>query len=99
IWGTSPLAGVAAARFANQLHENAKYPAIAGVLPEANHNQVVVFDGPFAAAPDAAGGDREPPLPPRLVMLPGTRRHPPGAPRRAGAPPGPARPRHPGAPP
>src|SRR5499427_2572306 len=47
IWGTSPLAGVAAVRFANQWHENGKYPAIAGVLPEANHNQVVVFDGPF----------------------------------------------------
>ena len=48
IWGTSPLTGVAAARFACQLHENGKYPAIAGVLPEANHNQVVTFDGPFA---------------------------------------------------
>ena len=53
IWGTSPLAGVAASRFANQLHENGKYPAIPGVLPEANHNQVVVFDGPFAPEPDA----------------------------------------------
>jgi glucose/mannose-6-phosphate isomerase len=52
IWGTSPLAGVAASRFANQLFENAKYPAIPGVLPEANHNQVVVFDGTFAPEPD-----------------------------------------------
>jgi glucose/mannose-6-phosphate isomerase len=52
IWGTSPLAGVAASRFANQLYENAKYPAIPGVLPEANHNQVVVFDGTFAPEPD-----------------------------------------------
>src|SRR5215471_17693360 len=51
IWGTSPLAGVAATRFANQLHENSKYPAVTGVLPEANHNQVVVFDGPFAPEP------------------------------------------------
>ena len=55
IWGTSPLTWVAAARFACQLHENGKYPAIAGVLPEANHNQVVVFDGPFAPGPDPAG--------------------------------------------
>jgi glucose/mannose-6-phosphate isomerase len=55
IWGTSPLTGVAAARFACQLHENGKYPAIAGVLPEANHNQVVTFDGPFAPGPQAAG--------------------------------------------
>src|SRR5215831_16093773 len=38
VWGTSPLTGVAAARFACQLHENGKYLAIAGVLPEANHN-------------------------------------------------------------
>ena len=52
IWGTSPLAGVAASRFANQLYENAKHPAIPGVLPEANHNQVVVFDGTFAPEPD-----------------------------------------------
>ena len=48
IWGTSPLAGVAAYRFACQLNENAKLPAVWGVLPEANHNQVVAFDGPFA---------------------------------------------------
>lgn len=56
IWGTSPLTGVAATRFACQLNENGKYPAISGVLPEANHNQVVVFDGPFAAGPDDALG-------------------------------------------
>jgi glucose/mannose-6-phosphate isomerase len=60
IWGTSPLAGVAASRFANQLHENSKYPAVCGVLPEANHNQVVVFDGPFAReAHGAAAGLEE----------------------------------------
>src|SRR5690348_10770857 len=82
IWGTSPLAGVAAARFASQLHENAKYPAIAGVLPEANHNQVVVFDGPFAAGPGAAGEDREPPVPLRLVLLRDSHEHPQVARRR-----------------
>jgi glucose/mannose-6-phosphate isomerase len=48
LWGTSPLAGMAAYRFACQLNENAKAPATWGVLPEANHNQVVAFDGPFA---------------------------------------------------
>jgi glucose/mannose-6-phosphate isomerase len=47
-WGTSPLAGVAAYRFACQVNENANSPATWGVLPEANHNQVVAFDGPFA---------------------------------------------------
>jgi glucose/mannose-6-phosphate isomerase len=55
IWGTSPLAGVAAYRFGCQLNENAKYPAVIGTLPEANHNQVVTFDGPFAAGPDGFG--------------------------------------------
>jgi glucose/mannose-6-phosphate isomerase len=65
VWGTSPLAGVAASRLANQLYENGKYPAIAGVLPEANHNQVVVFDGPFAPGPQGRltarlGGGLEP---------------------------------------
>ena len=40
VWGTSLLSGVAARRFAAQLSENAKYPAIAGVLPEAALGQV-----------------------------------------------------------
>ncbi len=56
LWGTSPLAGVAAYRLACQLNENAKSPAIWGVLPEANHNQVVAFDGAFAGS---AGGSIE----------------------------------------
>jgi glucose/mannose-6-phosphate isomerase len=76
IWGTSPLAGVAAYRFACQLNENAKYPAVAGVLPEANHNQVVTFDGPFA------GGDGLPPVPLRLVLLRDSHEHPQVARRR-----------------
>jgi glucose/mannose-6-phosphate isomerase len=50
VWGTSALSGVAARRFASQLSENAKYPAMAGLLPEAAHNQIVAFDGPFAPA-------------------------------------------------
>ena len=87
IWGTSPLTGVAAARFACQLHENGKYPAIAGVLPEANHNQVVVFDGPFAAGPETvdpkqAGPAGGPPVPVRLVLLRDTHEHPQVARRR-----------------
>ncbi|HEV2888816.1 MAG TPA: SIS domain-containing protein [Frankiaceae bacterium] len=48
IWGTSPLAGVAAYRMACQFNENADRPATWGVLPEANHNQVVPFDDPTA---------------------------------------------------
>ena len=48
VWGSSPLTGVAAYRLACQLNENAKSPASYGVLPEAAHNQIVAFDGPFA---------------------------------------------------
>jgi glucose/mannose-6-phosphate isomerase len=60
VWGTSALSGVAARRFAGQLNENAKYPAIAGVLPSAAHNQVAMFDGPFApgAGRAAAGAEQ-----------------------------------------
>jgi len=96
IWGTSPLAGVAAYRFACQLNENAKYPAIHGVLPEANHNQVVAFDGAFAPAaagvpgpddvpdPDGAPGadGAEPATPLRLITLADVREHPQVAKRR-----------------
>jgi glucose/mannose-6-phosphate isomerase len=81
IWGTSPLTGVAAYRFACQLSENAKYPGVCGVLPEANHNQVVGFDGPFAPG-SGAGPDGGPPVPLRLVLLRDTQEHPQVARRR-----------------
>lgn len=54
-WGCSPLASVAASRLAAQWSENAKLPAIAAALPEANHNLVVSFDGPYGAG--SSGGD------------------------------------------
>lgn len=54
VWGSSPLAGVAAYRMVCQLAENAKLPGIAGELPEANHNAVEVLDGPLARS---GGGD------------------------------------------
>ena len=57
LWGTSPLAGTAAYRFACQLNENAQQPATWGVLPEANHNQVVAFDRPSAQAAHEDGDD------------------------------------------
>ncbi len=83
-WGSSPLAGVAAYRFAGQLAENAKYPAISGVLPEANHNQVVTFDGRYGAGAAAGGGDddffrdraAQEGLRLRLVLLRDTDEHP-----------------------
>lgn len=64
VWGTSHLSGVAAYRFICQLAENAKSPAVPGLLPEANHNQVVCLDGPYGSGPfgsspaaRSAGGD------------------------------------------
>jgi glucose/mannose-6-phosphate isomerase len=60
VWGTSVLSGVAARRFASQLNENAKYPAIAGVLPSAAHNQVAMFDGPFAPGAGRTAARAEP---------------------------------------
>ena len=92
IWGTSPLTGVAAYRFGCQLNENAKYPAVTGVLPEANHNQVVTFDGSFAVSSAGLaggfgdggfgadglddGGEAGAPWPLRLVILRDTHEHP-----------------------
>ncbi len=73
IWGTSALTGVAGYRFSCQLSENSKYPAVSGVLPEVNHNQVVTFDGPFAGAAE---------VPLRLVVLRDSREHPQVAKRR-----------------
>jgi len=57
LWGTSPLAGAVAYRFACQLNENAKTPATWGTLPEANHNQVVAFDGPMAGGAPSGHAD------------------------------------------
>lgn len=48
VWGTSPLAAVAARRLADRLGRDAGYPAVWGELPEAAHGQIVTFDGPFA---------------------------------------------------
>jgi glucose/mannose-6-phosphate isomerase len=61
VWGTSELSAVAALRFASQLNENAKYPAMAGILPEAMHNQLGIMAGPFAG--------ETPRFPVRLVLL------------------------------
>jgi glucose/mannose-6-phosphate isomerase len=70
-WGCSGVSAVAAYRLVCQWNENAKLPAIAGALPEANHNQVMAFDGPYGAGhagdifadPDESSGRL------RLVLL------------------------------
>ncbi|MEV8633691.1 bifunctional phosphoglucose/phosphomannose isomerase [Streptosporangium sp. NPDC051023] len=79
IWGTSPPAAVAAYRWASQLNENGKYPAVWGEIPEVNHNQVVAFDGPLAQRDifsDEAGRSL------RLFMLRDVEEHPQVARRR-----------------
>jgi glucose/mannose-6-phosphate isomerase len=53
VWGTSGLAAVAALRFACQLAENAKQPAVHGALTEVHHNQIVTLAGRYGAS----GGD------------------------------------------
>jgi glucose/mannose-6-phosphate isomerase len=86
VWGSSPLSGVAASRFACQLNENAKTPAVWGVLPEAGHNQVVAFDGPFAGGSHDIFADPDEDEAARtrlhLVLLRDTEEQPPVA-RRA----------------
>ncbi len=73
VWGTTELSAVAARRFASQLSENAKYPAIVGVLPEAAHDQLGAFDGPFVPglrpSGTGAGAERSPDNPPELGDL------------------------------
>ncbi|MEU1876723.1 bifunctional phosphoglucose/phosphomannose isomerase [Streptosporangium sp. NPDC020072] len=79
IWGSSRLSAVAAYRWASQLNENGKYPAVWGQIPEANHNQVVAFDGPLAQR-DIFADDAGRSL--RLFMLRDTEEHPQEARRR-----------------
>jgi glucose/mannose-6-phosphate isomerase len=75
VWGTSPVAAVAAYRAACQLNENAKLPCTFGGFSEVNHNQVVAFDGPYGARAAVDDVFRDPiedgaPVPRlRLVML------------------------------
>ncbi|MBP2706033.1 mannose-6-phosphate isomerase [Microbispora sp. RL4-1S] len=78
IWGTSPLAGVAAYRMSCQINESARRPAVWGELPEAGHNQIAALDGPLAgrdifADPFADGGEA-PRL--RLVVMRDADEHP-----------------------
>lgn len=47
IWGASPLATVAAGRFADMLSANARYPVVAGSLGEVGRGRVGLLDGVF----------------------------------------------------
>ena len=77
IWGSSPLATVAARRFADTLAANARYPVMAGALGEAGRGRVGLLDGVFGglaessrdifADPDDTDGDANTRL--RLVVF------------------------------
>ncbi len=80
IWGTGEVGPVASYRAISQLAENAKMPAIHGEIPESQHNQVVVFDGPYAGgnSVDDLFRDRADDAPRsfRLVVLRDSLEHP-----------------------
>jgi glucose/mannose-6-phosphate isomerase len=72
VWGTTPLAGVAAYRMASQLAGNATLPAVWGVLPAVARIFGGLFDGAEAVAADDLFRDRieeNEPRRPRLVLL------------------------------
>ncbi len=80
IWGTGEVGPVASYRAISQLAENAKIPAIHGEIPESQHNQIVVLDGPFAGVERAEDLFRDrtedSPRSFRLVVLRDTVEHP-----------------------
>lgn len=53
VWGSSPLATIAARRFADTLSANARYPVVAGALGEAGRGRVGLLDGVYGALSEA----------------------------------------------
>ncbi|UWP87688.1 SIS domain-containing protein [Dactylosporangium fulvum] len=53
VWGSSPLATVAARRFGDTLSANARYPAVAGALGEAGRGRVGLLDGVYGGLAEA----------------------------------------------
>lgn len=47
VWGSSPVASVAARRFGDTLSTNARYPVVTGALGEAGRGRVGLLDGVF----------------------------------------------------
>ncbi|MFY1636120.1 SIS domain-containing protein [Solwaraspora sp. WMMB335] len=47
VWGSSPVAAVAARRFGDTLSTNARYPVVTGALGEAGRGRVGLLDGVF----------------------------------------------------
>jgi glucose/mannose-6-phosphate isomerase len=77
IWGSSPLATLAARRFGDTLSANARYPAVAGALGEAGRGRVGLLDGVYGGLVEAdrdifadpSDEDEEQPTRLRLVLL------------------------------
>ncbi|WP_433224283.1 SIS domain-containing protein [Dactylosporangium sp. CS-047395] len=53
VWGSSPLATVAARRFGDTLSANARYPAVVGALGEAGRGRVGLLDGVYGGLAEA----------------------------------------------
>jgi glucose/mannose-6-phosphate isomerase len=53
VWGGSPLAAVAAGRFADMLSTNARYPAVSGSLGEVGRGRIGLLDGAFGGLVEA----------------------------------------------
>ncbi len=76
VWGSSPVATVAARRFADTLAANARYPVIAGGLGEAGRGRVGLLDGVFGGLAESnrdifadPGDNDEDPTRLRVVLL------------------------------
>ncbi|MFC7276848.1 SIS domain-containing protein [Paractinoplanes rhizophilus] len=54
VWGSSPLATVAARRFADTLAANARYPVMAGALGEVGRGRVGLLDGVFGGLAESS---------------------------------------------
>jgi glucose/mannose-6-phosphate isomerase len=54
VWGSSPLAAVAARRFGDTLSANARYPVVTGALGEAGRGRVGLLDGVFGGLAESS---------------------------------------------
>ncbi|WP_018221034.1 SIS domain-containing protein [Salinispora pacifica] len=70
VWGSSPLATVAARRFGDTLSANARYPVVSGALGEAGRGRVGLLDGVFGGLVE---GERDIFADPDLTAAVGTR--------------------------
>src|SRR5690606_4058643 len=73
VWGSTPLATVAARRVGDMISTNARYPVVAGALSEAGRGRVGLLDGIYGglveAERDIFADPGEQPEPTRLRLL------------------------------